>query len=1018
MIGDLRAPRGATNRATWTVAAILAALFLFGGSATAAVETITADRGATIEALAGPLSADVGPGGLLCVTSWITEGERRDLPALLAAYGSRGVRVGFEMAGSAHNRPLLSMIDAFGGAALERTTDEAPGATSAVAEALLDPSAADLLFDAVRVPKNGNVPVEVHVPAGAADLIVVASVDRPEGRAALKGPTGGEVAPTLSTSSTRFWRVTAPAAGVWTVTVSGEGRYRLRARASGVPPVGVEIPAHAQVGDVAVTVRLADAAPASDAAVSTVVVRLFGQGNDGSFGPVSQTVLAEAGPGRYEGTIAVPSDGVYAVEAVAASADGAQRVARRGFVAGASTPIGFAQRPGARRATLATPEATVSSTTEAAAASPTTETSRLAPASTTEAASAEAAPSEVGVTVLEVGPAEAAAAPTLYLDGAPVTAEASPVQEAAEWRIQEVAGSISGVAEGVHEAELRVGDAVDTWLFAVDGPTATRLLITEVVPKDDWIEIEALADGDYAGVIITDLDDADREPLATSPVTLKAGDRFVVHFGDGVDETDEAGDVDGNGIRDLYTPGRLGRTDQAVLVERGTGPGGPIEAVLDAVGWTDGVANEDEAKDFPRLVRANEWTGDPVRSAFEAGFVRRVTSDANAAADWAPSYRPTPGRLADDPLQGKQPTPGMIRIEEVGLWDAGTAGGAPWAELLVAVGPIDVSVFALTDLDGDAAPLAARPFVLPAGTRIVVHWAFGEDEVGPDGWGDADGNGAVDLYAVGEEPPSRNDDELVVTLGGVAIDAVAWGEVTKLADTAPLAACGWPATARLDTPAAHATLVRTAEAVRPVSWKVSLTPTPGKPNVVPTAPAAGSVKIVALDPTGDGGDWAEIRASAAVDVSRFVLTDMDGDDLPLAEAPVTLRQGERARVHWGEGTDETDEVGDANGNGIRDLYLEKDGDLSSTDDQLVLKWGETVHDAVVWTNGDGSMAREEQKDLKALVDAGYWRVTLGADFQKAAVPVGLYRLPIARTDPANDADGPGDWASVRPEGAQ
>lgn len=1007
---DRFAPRGAMRRATSAgVAAVVLLLMMYGGSATAAVETVTAERGTTIEAICRPLSGDMGPGGLFCIAPWISGGERRALLSVLAVHGGRGVRVGFEVPVSPQNRALLAQADAFGGAAFERTADESAGVTRAAAEALLDPSAADLLFDEVRVPKGGSVPVEVRVPEGAAELVVVASVDRPEGQSTLQGPGGTGVAPAATTAMARLYRVPTPTAGVWTITAIGEGRHRVRARAAGVEPVTVEMPAHAALGTVPIAARVSGLPEGS-----TVVGRLYGWSAADVMEPIAQVMLTEVSAGRYEGSIEVKENGPYAVEVVVTAGDGSQRLGRRGFMAGATPPVGFAVRPARRAAAVAT-----AARTAAPIEGGVRSLARTAVATTTSTATTSApaeGPSEVGISVLEVGPTEAR--PVLLLDGAAVSAEASPVRdEGAAWRVQEVAASVSAATEGVHTAELRVGDATaETWTFAVDLPTATRLRIVEVAPAEDWIEVEALVAGDVSGVVATDLDDGDREPLADEPVTLRAGERFVVHFGEGEDETDEEGDANGNGLRDLYTEGRIDGTDQAVLLERGDGRGGPeVRAVLDAVGWTDGTIGEDEAKDFPLLAEWGEWTGDPVPCVDGVGIARPAAGDANGTGDWTTTYRATPGRAAEDPLMGKRSAAGMLRIEEVGLW----SDEAAWAEVVVAAGPVDVSVFALTDLDGDVAPLSAVPLVVQAGARLIVHWAFGEDEAGPDGWGDANGNGAVDLYMVGERPPSENSDELAVMLGHRVIDAVAWGPIERLSDTAALSPCGWPATARLDTPSAHATLARTAEAAAPASWKVSLAPSPGRPNVVPTAPAAGSVKIVALDPTGDGGDWTEIMAmSGPVDVSRFTLTDLDGDDPALAVSPLTLRQGERARVHWTLGTDETDDVGDMNQNGIRDIYLDDGGELASTDDQLILRWDRTVFDAVVWTNGDGSMNRDEQKDLKALVDAGYWRSSLGPDLQKAAVPVGLYRLPIARTDPTQDSDAPGDWESVRQDEAQ
>jgi hypothetical protein len=100
---------------------------------------------------------------------------------------------------------------------------------------------------------------------------------------------------------------------------------------------------------------------------------------------------------------------------------------------------------------------------------------------------------------------------------------------------------------------------------------------------------------------------------------------------------------------------------------------------------------------------------------------------------------------------------------------------------------------------------------------------------------------------------------------------------------------------------------------------------------------------------------------------------------------------------------------DLNGNGVRDIYVE-DSDLSGTDDQIVLMLGEQIFDAVVWTNKDGSMTKDEVADTKRLIDAGQWRGTVNFSDQSAGVDIGFSRVPIRRTSPTMDSNSKDDWS--------
>ena len=128
-------------------------------------------------------------------------------------------------------------------------------------------------------------------------------------------------------------------------------------------------------------------------------------------------------------------------------------------------------------------------------------------------------------------------------------------------------------------------------------------------------------------------------------------------------------------------------------------------------------------------------------------------------------------------------------------------------------------------------------------------------------------------------------------------------------------------------------------------------------------------------------DWVEIynAGSFSIDISRFMLTDLDGADSTLATASVTLLPNSHAVIHWSAGQDETDDAGDLYPqNGYIDLYVD-DTDFTGTDDQAALHDGAAYIDAVIWTNGDGGGSRSELQDFNDLAqewwdypDAASW----------------------------------------------
>ena len=336
---------------------------------------------------------------------------------------------------------------------------------------------------------------------------------------------------------------------------------------------------------------------------------------------------------------------------------------------------------------------------------------------------------------------------------------------------------------------------------------------------------------------------------------------------------------------------------------------------------------------------------------------RTSTADQNNVADWHDLYYPSPGQPNSVNAATVSITRDNIEISEIGLWGR----QYPWVELRVKRGPVDISALSFSDFNGDDVRIGSAPKWLQTGDRVVLRWSA--DDAGHD-------------IILNGRPPNRVADQAALVLGAKVIDAVAWRE-----EGATLSPDEANDIKRYNlTPYLRPLFVRGTEHIptlaRPEkldAWEWAFVPTPGAENKAFTPPPAGSVRIQAVSPSEFAGDWAELVCAAGpVDISAFVLTDLDGDDAFLSKVPVTLNNGDTVIVHWSDGANEVDGVGDINHNGARDIYLRNHNGLSSTDDQLVLVCGSAIYDAVVFTNGDGAMSKDEQKDLKYLIEHGAW----------------------------------------------
>ena len=189
-----------------------------------------------------------------------------------------------------------------------------------------------------------------------------------------------------------------------------------------------------------------------------------------------------------------------------------------------------------------------------------------------------------------------------------------------------------------------------------------KIKITEVAfaSSTDWVELYNYGSSpvDIAGFMLTDLDGTDSR-LADKTVTLAPGKYAVVYWDEaGVDETDEAGDLNNNGIIDLYIPdtGLSSTTDQVVLMSANGGG-----QFIDAVCWSDGAGEfaSGEDKDVALLAAYDQWriSGSTVTKSDcwtdsskilpeqSLGRLSATADDTNSKNDWFIFKGPSPGLM-------------------------------------------------------------------------------------------------------------------------------------------------------------------------------------------------------------------------------------------------------------------------------------------------------------------------------------------------------------------------------------
>lgn len=918
----------------------------------------------------------------------------REFEECLKYSAATGMRPYLETIDSPFSRYLFDLIGYTGGVMFLRTNQEPMETCKPFVEACgyLWPN-----YLGRATVTDQEKTVSISVPQGATRLVVAAVGTSLVGKVILTDPAGQSHAITHQSVLNRLFNVSSPASGEWKVAISGKGEWKVTAFAEGADRLSFVSPLSGPTGDQPVQVKYADGS-GGELTLNCYRYARVALSTVGSFKLYDDGKHADevSGDGVFGNKISLPQPGVYPLDALLTGTAKEYRTYRT-YIGGSILPMVSSPKPLGR----ITEEAP-------AVAFGLLSTSEISTASLTVAVDGQAAK-------VNVNPGAA--------------------QEGAKTYACEVAGA--ALIEGEHTVSVSYeGREIGRWKFSTDIAKSKSVLINEVYPggKNDpwWVELYAVSGPlDVSTYRLTDMDGSER-PLSENPLTLKTGEYLVVKWWEGVNEDDVSGDVNGDGTRQVYLSGGNPSFDDQIVLKSG-------QAIIDAVVWrnADGKINKNETEDNQEILKAGEWDpSDAVLTGERGTSIGRIDSaDDNLRTEWSVMLATTPGKV--NAIYGRSPTgehvfgpgggshegrphDGSILINELAVGESADK----WAELFCAEGPVDISHFALTDRAGFDEILSEKSITLKTGEYAVVHWAEGADE--SDEAGDINKNGLRDIY-LSDRPVSSTDDAVFLMFGSLIYDAVLWtngdgkiGIDAKAHYKAAGDAGHW--VPRGDAEAVAVRTGRSNESIGRIpsgkdgnaqsDWAIQIRPSPGRVNVAPPLPSAGAVLIVEVSPNSPVTDYAKLRVlSGPVDVSNFMLSDLDGDDHRLAEASATINTGEEVIIHWAKGRDETDGEGDLNGNGSRDLYLE-DSDLSGSDDQLVLMLGDQIHDAVVWTNRDGSMTKEEVADAQKLIEAGHWQGTVSFSDQSAGVDIGFRRAPVRRTSPTTDSNSKDDWSLV------
>jgi len=183
--------------------------------------------------------------------------------------------------------------------------------------------------------------------------------------------------------------------------------------------------------------------------------------------------------------------------------------------------------------------------------------------------------------------------------------------------------------------------------------------------------------------------------------------------------------------------------------------------------------------------------------------------------------------------------------------------------------------------------------------------------------------------------------------------------------------------------------------------------------------------------TSSSPNWVEVKLTGNIestDISGLMFTMYYGRSEKIANSPVTLKNyndpstpfdDRFAVIHFTSvpNPDETDEAGDLNGNGARDLYCDNYG-LWNTDCVVSIDSDKNpgnggIIDFVALSNRDGSIHTSIAGYIRRAQEHGEWIGCSSGNLQDCAVdigPSGLNSYSTAARIPGPDRNSPDDFA--------
>lgn len=348
-------------------------------------------------------------------------------------------------------------------------------------------------------------------------------------------------------------------------------------------------------------------------------------------------------------------------------------------------------------------------------------------------------------------------------------------------------------------------------------------------------------------------------------------------------------------------------------------------------------------------------------------FVAEVTAGSSGSCQIDVSVNDgTNTKTADDDYTVSQ-TSSAVKINEL-MYDPAT--GNEWLEITNASQYFSANVdnWVISDNDGNIYTIPDIPN-LPSSSscggdeaRIVIVFGTGSNNT--------TNPCVMTLYTGSSGWFEDNADDVSLCAGSCSsttiVDYLAYGADAGSDDDNAVSAGIWTGqTYAADVPTGHSlSRMRTADlrdgydTNKYTDWYDANAPSPGEENTP-------HIVINEVEFDTASVDWAElyvvedgVAGDFGVDISGYMLTDLDGTDTAFATSTTTVVSGDYVRIWWGSGTDETDSYCLTAACGpYRDLYVSDTAPNVSTDDGLALATaasGGQYVDAVVWDGqGDG-----------------------------------------------------------------